>query len=322
MIPYNGEEVKLYWANHDQYYIKSAEHFQKYSFKVPYLPGTLVVNFKLTEAETEQGNVKPDENKYCVLAEKEPELTGEDLNIYFEYRALNEKEKKELGAQNKQDKLDEQAAQALEKKYKDNHITHKLWERIEDQSLLLQHVHRYTRENKYDFFIHKNLKRFLSEQLDYFIKAEVISLETLEKERFFDKHITRAKVVREIGEKIIDFLSQIEDFQKKLWEKKKFVLKTEYVITTDLVPEELYPEILKNKAQANEWKELGFEVAKSKPKLKDMKLPIDTKHFPEEFKEKLLERITESADLDDLLDGLLIKSENWQALLYISGEQG
>jgi adenine-specific DNA-methyltransferase len=44
------------------------------------------------------------------------------------------------------------------------------------------------------------------------------------------------------------------------------------------------------------------------------------KHFSQEFKEKLLERLTENADLDDLLDGLLIKSENWQALNTILGK--
>jgi len=32
-IPYNGEEVYLYWANHDQYYVKTCEHFQDYTFK-------------------------------------------------------------------------------------------------------------------------------------------------------------------------------------------------------------------------------------------------------------------------------------------------
>ena len=32
-IPYEGEEVKLHWANADQYYIKTAEHFQNYGFK-------------------------------------------------------------------------------------------------------------------------------------------------------------------------------------------------------------------------------------------------------------------------------------------------
>ena len=28
-IPYNGEEVTLYWANHDQYYIKTGEYFHR-----------------------------------------------------------------------------------------------------------------------------------------------------------------------------------------------------------------------------------------------------------------------------------------------------
>ncbi|MCM8808520.1 MAG: hypothetical protein NC926_11415, partial [Candidatus Omnitrophica bacterium] len=37
-------------------------------------------------------------------------------------------------------------------------------------------------------------------------------------------------------------------------------------------------------------------------------------YFSEEFKERLLEKLTEKQDLDDILDGLLIKSENWQAL--------
>jgi hypothetical protein len=31
-IPYEGEEVKLHWANHDQYYIKSSEYLRDYAF--------------------------------------------------------------------------------------------------------------------------------------------------------------------------------------------------------------------------------------------------------------------------------------------------
>ncbi|MEO0050595.1 MAG: site-specific DNA-methyltransferase, partial [candidate division WOR-3 bacterium] len=190
----------------------------------------------------------------------------------------------------------------------------KLSELKNDKHLLLYHLNRFTARNTQDYFIHKNLKKFLSEQLDYFVKSEVLDIETLEKEIFLDKHITRAKVVKEIGEDIIDFLSQIEDFQKRLWEKKKFVIKTEYVITTDRVPEEFYGEIWKNKEQKKEWEELGFDIPETKGELKDRKLPIDTKYFSQEFKERLLEKLTEKQDLDDLLDGLLIKSENWQAL--------
>lgn len=31
-IPYNGEEVKLHWANADQYYIKTADYFTNFTF--------------------------------------------------------------------------------------------------------------------------------------------------------------------------------------------------------------------------------------------------------------------------------------------------
>ena len=31
-IPYEGEEVKLHWANSDQYYIKTNEYLRDYAF--------------------------------------------------------------------------------------------------------------------------------------------------------------------------------------------------------------------------------------------------------------------------------------------------
>ena len=57
-IPYEGEEVKLYWANADQYYIKTSEYFKDYTFKTAYGD---TVRFKLVEAETEQDNNKANE---------------------------------------------------------------------------------------------------------------------------------------------------------------------------------------------------------------------------------------------------------------------
>jgi adenine-specific DNA-methyltransferase len=46
-IPYEGEEVKLYWANHDQYYIKSSEHLRDYAFVVKDGEQEKTVRFKL-----------------------------------------------------------------------------------------------------------------------------------------------------------------------------------------------------------------------------------------------------------------------------------
>ena len=319
-IPYNGEEVKLYWANDEQYYTKTGLLFRDYTFKA----NEYKVIFRIVKAKEELGSKKATKQRFFILDDGNPtKAEDKDLIIRFQYRELTEEEVSSYGVEGgsntaKQEKINQKTYNEVLKKIKDIELKAPLAKDYKiERSLLLYQISRFTAKNTKDYFIHKNLKKFLSEQLDYFIKAEVLDIETLEKERFLDKHITRAKVLREIGEDIIDFLSQIEDFQKDLWEKKKFVLNTEYVITIDRVPEEFYEEIWNDKDQKKEWKELGFEIPKTKNDLKKKTLPIDTKYFSQEFKEKLLEKLTEQAGLDDLLDGVLIKSENWQALNLI-----
>ena len=49
-----------------------------------------------------------------------------------------------------------------------------------------------------------------------------------------------------VAAKIIAMLAQLEDFQKKLWLKKKFVLQSDYCITVDRIPESFYPDIIAN----------------------------------------------------------------------------
>jgi adenine-specific DNA-methyltransferase len=320
-IPYNGEEVKLYWANHDQYYTKTGILFRDYAFFTD-ATKTYKVVFRTVAAKEELGSNKATKARFFVLDDETPwDMTNEStLVIRLQHRELSSDEARSFGVEGgsnagKQEKINGSICDAVLKGTKDVKLKGLLQAIYKNETGLLPYqLARFTAKNTKDYFIHKDLKGFLTEQLDYFIKAEVISLETLERERFFDKHITRAKVVKEIGEKIIDFLTQIEDFQKRLWEKKKFVIRTDYVVTTDLVPKEFYPEILKNKAQLKEWKELGFETARTAVDLKERRLPVDTNHFGEAFKERLLEKLTEKADLDDLLDGLVIKSENWQGL--------
>jgi hypothetical protein len=57
-------------------------------------------------------------------------------------------------------------------------------------------------------------------------------------------------------------LEQLENFQKKLWLKKKFVVETNYCITLDSIPKEFHKEIFENKEQLAEWKKLGFIAKK------------------------------------------------------------
>ena len=89
-IPYNGEEVKLHWANSDQYYIKTSEYFRDYTFVLP--TSRKKVHFVLKDASTEQNNNRAANNMERRFALWEPENEGEqvievtaegDLNIYF-----------------------------------------------------------------------------------------------------------------------------------------------------------------------------------------------------------------------------------------------
>ena len=91
-IPYNGEEVKLHWANSDQYYIKTSEYFRDYTFVLP--TSRKKVHFVLKDASTEQNNNRAANNMERRFALWEPENEGEqvievsaegDLNFYFTY---------------------------------------------------------------------------------------------------------------------------------------------------------------------------------------------------------------------------------------------
>ncbi len=341
IVPYNGEEVLLYWANKDQYYIKTTEYFRKYTFRIG---ENITVNFRVVEAEEEKGNAKSTEKKYFVLNEKVFDFDEDkkELNIYFEYRGLTGEEKERYKHRNtvSQDKVNEETIKILQEKIPENSLARLIFEkeRNEDSKTPVEkHLYRYTRRNTTDYFIHKNLKKFLEKELDFYIKNEFLNLEdlqVLEKSGYFDKlriYLVGVRVFRKIALKIIDFLAQIEDFQKKLWEKKKFVIDTHYVITLDKIAEyageefleNILDEVLNNKEQLKEWKELfGIEVKNKKDLIENntldrnewKKLPIDTKYFDKEFKWKLLVALSENNDLDEILDGVLIKSENFQAL--------
>ena len=331
-VPYNGEEVVLHWANKDQYYVKTAEYFRNYSFKA----GAYRVSFLLREVEEEMNNVVG-ESKFFVLCDSDAVKIDDEkrnVDVYFKYRALVDEEKKRFGTRNVQEALVVAAIDGIFSETSSSRVGSELRAKVdEERTVLEKHLNNYVRRNKTDYFIHKNLKAFLERELDFYLKNEVVDLDELENLDEKSLRIARAKVkaIREISKKIILFLAQIEDFQKLLFEKKKFVIGTEYVVTLDRIKEyageefleSILDEVLKNTKQLEEWKELLRIEAKSKKDLIERqtidgkewkKLPIDTTRFDQEFKMRLIEKLSEKNDLDEILDGILIKSENWQAL--------
>lgn len=327
-LPYEGEEVKLHWANHDQYYIKTSEDLKNYSFKTA--SGKKRVRFEVVAGGTETNNNKAAEGKerrFILHADTPVQANGDELIIRFEYRPDD--------AKRKQDDLNKDAleqilnlAEATIFGLKDKAPS----EKNADRTILEKHLTDYTAKNTFDYFIHKDLGKFLRQELDFFIKNEIIHLDDIENETApkVETYLAKVKAMRKVAGKIIQFLAQLEDFQKKLWLKKKFVLETHYCVTLDHiidsdVADELLPIIAANDAQREEWVKLFAiddlkgdltSVAYSNPltvnflKAND-KLLVDTKFFDTSFKYTLL-GIFE--DVDQQTNGLIISSDNFQAL--------
>ncbi len=196
---------------------------------------------------------------------------------------------------------------------------------------------RFIARNQSDFFIHKRLGEALTEDLDLFIKTEVLDLDQLLAEAAAPSLPGRAlkvgRILRTVGAQIIAFLAALENFQKALWEKKKLVFSTRYVITLDRL-ERHAPAWLAGHidaivaGQRAEWTALGLgdypdadACRRTTPgdlltatATRYLPLPVDTGRFPDAFKWSLLEAVTAATPLDQALDGLAIHSDNWQAL--------
>ena len=114
LIPYDGEEVKLHWANADQYYIKSTENYASYVFTVGGSAEKRRVRFEIAKADNEKDNVKEanDKQRRFVLADGENAKTIEsdkdELVVRFEHRPLTAGEKNTYpGSSKQQDRINE-----------------------------------------------------------------------------------------------------------------------------------------------------------------------------------------------------------------------
>jgi adenine-specific DNA-methyltransferase len=339
-LPYEGEEVKLHWANADQYYIKTAENFTRYAFTT----NKGRVRFELAEAYTEHGNIKAE--RRFLLSEAPLGLENGELLIHFEYRPDSKKRKqKELNTS----AIDSLLALPAGVPLTENIPDWDSWRRAlaEDasadkrgRSTIEKHLTDYTAKNTFDYFIHKDLGKFLRRELDFFIKNEVMRLDDIEEDSAprVENYLSRIKAMRRIAHKIIGFLAQLENFQKKLWLKKKFILETNWLITLDRIDENFYSDICeqaevsvrgwdgRTRNQREVWVELfaideieedlvnnaTYSVPLTNGFLKaNPFLTLDTAFLSQDLKERLIASIE---DIDDQTNGLLVHGENFQAL--------
>ena len=366
-IPYQGEEVVLHWANKDQYYIKSSETLRDYSFRLnPNAPADenpQRVHFKLVDAEAgaKDNNKEGNDNKRVFILDSDTpyELIDGDSNengesfpelqLRFYFRAASNVDWTEAAqksataaAQKKPPTQDHLRAIAVESLLGAESALPEEWKALlaqpykkadgdlADYSMLQGQMNNYTKKNSFDYFIHKDLSGFLTRELDFYIKNELLDwsdIATLKNDTArLAPLLSKIEVIRTLGEKIIAFLAQLENFQKKLWLKKKFVTETNYCITLDRL--QAHPELLRqvfdNPKQRSDWQELykldmdqlakDLEAESIDSLLEQAKyryLMLDTEHFDHAFKALL---VATMEDLDEQCDGLLVHSDNFHAL--------
>lgn len=176
----------------------------------------------------------------------------------------------------------------------------------------------YKKQNEVDFFIHKNAFAFLKEQFDLWFFNYVSDLNT----DWSKEKINDINELKSVAYELINFIADFENELKAIWLKPKFAKNTNYVFSYNILKQNLPKELLQSiiddkkiKEQIAEWFELklideNFELNN----LDDEKyqfLPFDTKYLSKENFTKLLSVFS---NLDEILNGELVKSDNFQAL--------
>ncbi len=326
-VPYHAQETFFHWANKDQHYVKSGDTFRDYAFTVEAVGGPYHVRFVLAEASVPPGNTKG-ETRFFFPVPKNVlwDAEAKTLRIPFEYRLPIEQEVERFGKNSKgQEAILEAAVPRLLEAVPSLALCAVLAQpedKKDDREIsrLERRLRHFSRRRTSDYVIHKDLAGFLKRELEFYLKDQVLHLGDLEGDLVGKSRVLL--VVKRLAEDIITFLAQIEEVQKRLFERRKFVLRADYLVPIKEVPRELWKEVLQNKAQLAEWKRLfAIEPKKDlynktgKVNLQFLDehptLVVNTALFGADFTNRLLSAFE---DLEEVTDGLLIHSENYQAL--------
>lgn len=314
-VPYEGEEVLLHWANRDQFYIKSDEQLYNYRFA---LADGRSVRFSIVPKADEDPLPLEAQRRYS-LGDPATELEDADtLLVRWNFVA------KEKGI--KQADLNEAACERL---LNDSDLGEEWRSALaappaegSNPSLLARHVATFTARNSYDYFVHRDLGSFLRGELEAFLKSDLIRLDEQNDAAALEHSVARLRAARAVALPVIEFLAQVEDFQKRLWLKRKLALESNWLVTLDLLPPELLEEVAACESQHLAWiEELGAESLEgwtSPPSTAflglNSGLVLDTTHFDRDFTRRLLAAVP---DLEAATIGWAVNGDCFQALRFL-----
>jgi adenine-specific DNA-methyltransferase len=297
---YGKEDVKLFWKTKDLYYIKSDVLVR--SAEIP-LDENYVFFFDASEIEHKTNNEK---RKFVYKFNK---ISEGKIFIKVSYKEGNIKTK-----------LDD-ITKAIKQTFLRLNKTGKATNFKEEY--LKKAIRIFEKQTSVDYFIHKNAEKFLKEQFNLWLSQYLLNHEEV---NLPEKRINQLLALKDVAYRVIEVIAHFENELKRLWEKPRLVFDANYVVSLDRIAEkeggiELIKEIVNHPnfdKQIEEWKRLNIvdknfrkeEIVKNNSLNSEFQfLPIDTVYFKD-----LEKRIVNLFDLDEELDGLLINSENFQAL--------
>lgn len=268
------------------------------------------------------------QKKFTINSNNIKSYYGDDLDILIDASKINTagtNEKKELelifSGKTEDDKYkfyikyvdNSKENKEINKIEKENH-NKLLKENFLDENFVNEILKIYKKEREFDYFINKDVKSFLKEQLNIYMYNYIYkNCENETKNPYTKERFEQIQLIKKLASKIIDKIADFENELVRIWQKPKFVFNTNYVISFDKIYKlnpQLALELLNNEKQKQEWRDLGIlkEEVKITPNLK---FAIDTKYYDNDTKLKILSLFD---NIDEQTDGALIKSDNWQAL--------
>ena len=351
----DGGDTSFTWATKDQYYVKSGINIQDREVELEVNDKKITVAFEIVEDKIE-GEAKDavvilggkkeikeyneETETEEVIETKENYDINEDsskITLFFTRISLSGigKELKELGIYKTHYEKDSEGKTEVEKvfnsfivkqineaeKYKKVKILLNLNESDSNIKELLKTYRVWLAKMKSDFFIHKDLKKFLETELDYYLKNNVYKDIFDNDKSTIEIKMDQMKQIREICLEIIELLSTIENFQKKIFEKKPLVKSSNYVFCLEEIEDieirgKIIEELLRDKnkevSQIKEWLQMGLitekeyqsinrEWIENNCKRDEKKLIVDTRFLQDTY-------------IYTYTRGLLIKSDNYQGL--------
>ncbi|MEA3353355.1 MAG: DNA methyltransferase [Campylobacterota bacterium] len=165
-------------------------------------------------------------------------------------------------------------------------------------------IHTYKKQKEIDFFIHKDAGNFLKEQFNLYMYNYLFNDSEIKFNDWGINTLEKIKNIKELIFETIELIAKFEDELKAMWLKPKFVRDLNYIITLDKIDEKFHNNILNNEEIQKEWEELEFDKD-------NIYLPVDTKYLSNKLKYEIFSSFD---NLDESTDGVLIKSDNFQAL--------